>query len=225
MAVGQQHLSELQLAFTFIGSTLCQPHTWHRAQRDGTTTYGLSCRWSKRQHHFHAAVNYIVHLLSRLEPTGLFCSDGKQPDGITLVPWRSCRLLVWDATCPLCSFRPTQCTSEAGAVAALAERSKHEKYLDLNQCHTFTPVAIKTAGHFEPETFLFLRELGCRLKQVTGEAKSFSYLQHHLSIAVQRENAPAVMGSMGGGGGGTISPFDYLVFFLGAHAPPPPPFI
>ena len=111
---------------------------------------------------------------------------------------------------------PTKGTCEAGAVAALAKRSKHEKYLDLNQCHTFTPVAIKMAGHFEPETFSFLRELGCRLKQVTGEAKSFSYLQHHLSIAVQRENAPAVTGFMGG----TISPFEYLVFFLGGTCPP-----
>ena len=26
---------------------------------------------------------------SRLEPSGLQCSDGKCPDGVTMVPWRS----------------------------------------------------------------------------------------------------------------------------------------
>ena len=88
----------------------------------------------------------------------------------------------------------------------LSNRSKHEKYLDLNQCHIFTPVAIKTAGLFGPETFSFLRELGCHLKQVTGEPKSFSYLQQRLFVAVQQGNAAAVMGIMGS----TTSPFDFF---------------
>ena len=124
-----------------------------------------------------------AHLPSRLEPTSLFCSDGNRPDRITLVPWRSGRLLVRDATC-LDKFAPShlsRASSDVGAVAALAERSKHEKYLDLDQCHIFTPVAIEMAGPFGPETFSFLRELGCCLKQVTGETKSFSYLQQRLS--------------------------------------------
>ena len=78
-------------------------------------------------------------------------------------------------------------------MAALAKRSKQEKYAALNHCHNFTPVAIETAGPFGPETFTFLRELGCHLKQVTGEAKSFSDLRQCLSITVQRGNAAAVM--------------------------------
>ena len=121
-----------------------------------------------------------AHLLSWLEPTGLSRSDGKCPDGVTLVPWRSGRLLVWDAIC-LNRFSPSHlpsATREAGAVAALAERSRQEKYTALNQCHNFTPVAIETSS--------FLRDLGWHLKQVTGEAMSFSYLRQRLSIAVQR---------------------------------------
>ena len=139
---------------------------------------------------------------------------GKRPDGVTLVPCRSGSLPVWDITCPD-TFAPSHlpsATREAGTVAALAERSKQEKYAALNQCHNFTPVAIETAGPFGPETFVFLRELGCRLKQVTGEAKSF-YLRQCLSVAVQQGNAAAVMGTMGG----TTSPFDFfsqLPFFL-----------
>ena len=115
-----------------------------------------------------------AHLPSRLEPTGLSRSDGKHPNGFTLVPWRSGRLLVWDATCPD-TFAPSHlpsATREAGAVAALAEQSKKEKYAALNQCHNFTPVAIETAGPLGPHTYTLLRELGCCHKQVTGEAKS-----------------------------------------------------
>ena len=102
------------------------------------------------------------------------------------------------ARCPD-TFAPSHlpsATREAGAVAALAEQSKQEKYTALNQRHNFTPVAIETAGPLGPETFAFLRELGCRLKQVTGVAKLF-YLRQRLSIAVQQGNATAVMGTMG----------------------------
>ena len=37
------------------------------------------------------------------EPSGLFRSDGKRPDGLTLVPWSSGKALCWDVTvtCPL----------------------------------------------------------------------------------------------------------------------------
>ena len=151
-----------------------------------------------------------AHLLSWLEPTGLSRSDGKCPDGVTLVPWRSGRLLVWDAIC-LNRFSPSHlpsATREAGAVAALAEQSRQEKYTALNQCHNFTPVAIETSS--------FLRDLGWHLKQVTGEAMSFSYLRQRLSIAVQRgiRNTAAVMGPMGGSTS-TSDFFSWLSFFWG----------
>ena len=90
-------------------------------------------------------------------------------------------------------------------MAILAKQSKHEKYLDLDQCHIFTrqdatlrrqvPLGLKPSG-----------ELACCLKQVTGETKSFSYLQQCLSIAVQWGNAATVMGSMES----TTSPFDFF---------------
>ena len=41
---------------------------------------------------------YTFHFAVR--PTGLSRSNGKCPDGVMLLPWRSGRLLVWDATCP-----------------------------------------------------------------------------------------------------------------------------
>ena len=65
-----------------------------------------SCWFSTGRHYCHAALNEIIHralttshIPSRLEPTGLDRSDGKCPDGITMVPWMNRNLLVWDATC------------------------------------------------------------------------------------------------------------------------------
>ena len=90
--------------------------------------------------------------------------------------------LVWIHLPPI--YHLPSATRDPGAVAALVDQSEQEKYAALNPYYTFIPVTIETAGRFGPETFTFLRELGCYLRQVTGEAKSFSYLQQHLSVAV-----------------------------------------
>ena len=67
---------------------------------DKSGTHGLSC--CSR----HAAVNDIIQraldsakIPSHLDPLGLYRSDGKRPDGATVVPWKCGRVLVWDATC------------------------------------------------------------------------------------------------------------------------------
>ena len=92
-----------------LGAPLCRSHTCHHcgAQVDIQGTHGLSCRQSEGHHHHHAAMSDIIHrtltsakVPSRLEPSGLHRSDGKRPDGITMIPWRNGKLLVWDATSP-----------------------------------------------------------------------------------------------------------------------------
>ena len=115
---------------------------------------------------------------------------------------------MWDVTCPD-TFAPSHlpsATREAGAVAAQAERNKQEKYAGLNQHHNFTPVAIETAGPFAWARDFHFSEGSGLSSQATGEAKSFFYLQQRLSVALQRGNAAAVMGTMGG----TTSPFDFF---------------
>ena len=77
-----------------LGSPLCKPHTCHHcgAEVDSHAIHGLSCRWSQDRHHRHATINDIIHRVlssakipSRLEPSGLYRSDGKRPDGMPLV--------------------------------------------------------------------------------------------------------------------------------------------
>ena len=139
-----------------------------------------------------------AHVPSRLEPSGLYRSDGKRPDGVSIVPWKCGQLLVWDATCPD-TFAPSYSTiaaKQVGAVAQQAEEKKMQKYKHLDSCYFFTPVAIETSGVFGPKTMEFLKGLGQRLRQVSGEANSFAYLTQRLSVAVQRGNAASVLGTM-----------------------------
>ena len=200
-----------------LSSPLCRPQTCHHcgAEVDCLAIHGLSCRWSQGRHHRHAAINDIIHralssakIPSRLEPSGLYRSDGKGPDGISVVPWGRGKLLVWDATCPD-TFAPSYsalATIEAGAVAAKAEVGKCQIYSHLDPNHLFEPVAIETSGAFGPSTRVFLEELGGRLKRVMGEANARSYLYQRLSMAVQRGNAASIMG--------TISPSSDLADFF-----------
>ena len=39
-----------------------------------------------------------LDLLSMLEPRGLYRTDGKRPDGLTMYPWEMGKQLVWDVT-------------------------------------------------------------------------------------------------------------------------------
>ena len=190
-----------------LGLPLCQSHTCQHcgAEVSQFATHGLSCRKSAGRHHCHSAVNEIIHralvsahVPSRFQPSGLYCSDGKRPDGVSIVPWKCGQLLVWDATCPD-TFAPSYSTIAAhqvGAVAQQAEDRKMQKYKHLDSCYFFTPVAIETSGVFGPKTTKVLKELGHRLRQMSGEANSFAYLTQRLSVAVQHGNAASVLGTI-----------------------------
>ena len=58
-------------------------------------------------------------------------------------------------------------------------------------------VAIETFGSFGPKSLAFVKELGSRIHQETGEEMVTSYLMQHLSMAIQRGNVAALLGSLG----------------------------
>ena len=117
--------------------------------------HALCCQRSGGRHHRHAALNTIISralttagIPSRLEPTGLLRTDGKRPDGMSLAPWSSGKLLVWDATCSD-TFAPShrsQATHAPGEVAARTDERKEAKYISLPAGHQFVPVAVETMG-------------------------------------------------------------------------------
>ena len=116
-------------------------------------------------------------------------------NGVTTVPWKCGKLLVWDGTCPD-TFAPSyvsQATTAAGEVAAQAEERKCSCLPD------FVPVAIETTGVIGPQTSLFMKELGRRARGQTGDPLASSYIFQRLSIAIQRGNSSSIMGSEGHG--------------------------
>ena len=182
-----------------LGAPLCEPH---HCQHCGdvvnqTGTHGLRCRYSKGRHPRHAAINEVIkrslgsaNIPCHLEPTGLYRSDGKWPDG-SLIPWKRGKVLVWDATCPD-TLVPSYITL-AGAVAEKAEKKKRTKYAHLEESHYFVPVAVETMGVFGPEARSFLRELGHRVANATQDPLSHLYLRQRISVAVQRGNTAAIL--------------------------------
>ena len=78
-----------------LGVPICRPHLCAScgANVDALGAHGLSCRFRKGRHSRHAALNDIVmrtlesiKIPCHLEPSGLFRSDGKRPDGFSIVP-------------------------------------------------------------------------------------------------------------------------------------------
>ena len=118
---------------------------------------------------------------------------------MSIIPWTSGRLLVWDATCSdtFAASNIHAAVTEAGAVAAQAELNKISKYSHLDSTYLFVPVAIETCGPFGPKAREFFQELGRRVKRATQEEKAHEYLMQRIAVAVQRGNAASVLGTMG----------------------------
>ena len=131
-----------------------------------------------------------------LEPNGLCCEDGKRPDGVTIVPWKSGRSLVWDATCSdtFAASNIQHAVREARAVAVEAEHRKRAKYQTLTHTHIFTPVSVETSGACGPEALSLFRDIAGRISSTTKDLSALSYLLQQVSVAIQRGNAAAVLG-------------------------------
>ena len=172
--------------------------------------HGLKCKKSRGRRSRHESVNDIIARALRTaeipnfrEPPGCSRADGKKPDGLTLVPWRQGKSLVWDFTCvdTVCPTYVAQTAKVPGAAARLAETKKEKKYDFLKDRYIFVPVAIETLGGYGPEAWKFGEVLGERLRMATNEPRSSMFLKQRISIAIQRGNAAAILGTLPAGGG------------------------
>ena len=190
-----------------LGLPLCHPYLCSgcgaEVGEDGI--HGLSCGYSKGRHSRHAALNDIIKcsldaamIPSHLEPLGLYRSDGKCPDGASVVPWQREKILVWDVTCSdslVPSLRDIA-IREPGAVAAAAEHRKRSKYSHLNATHHFFPIAVETLGVLGEDAHSFFWDLAKRLEAVNEDRRSHQFLLQQVALAVQRGNAASVLGSI-----------------------------
>jgi hypothetical protein len=150
-------------------------------------------------------LNDIIHrslikagVPSTKEPIGLLRSDGKRPDGATLIPWQSGKCLTWDATSPdtLARSYLRDTSTTAGAAAESAASKKMSKYLEITISHIFVPVAVESLGPMNKDGHNFLQEVGRRLSCTTGDPRETSFLFQRISVANQRYNAIAILGCL-----------------------------
>ena len=84
----------------------------------------------------------------------------------------------------------------AGAAGKQAAERKISKYIALSRTHEFCPIAIETLGPINDEGMSFLQQLGHHMTSASGDKREFSFLMQRISIAVQRSNAVAILGTM-----------------------------
>jgi hypothetical protein len=188
-----------------LGAPVCANHTCICGDAvDSSGVHGLSCRKSAGRHMRHSALNDLLkrslaaaEIPSRLEPSSLSRSDGKRPDGMTMMPWKQGRCLVWDVTCPdtLATSHLNKAVTGPGVVASEAELKKCAKYQTISQTHCFVPVAVETLGALGENANAFFADLGGRIASVTKEPRAFQFLMQRVSVAIQRGNAASVLGT------------------------------
>ena len=109
------------------------------------------------------------------EPSGRTQTDGRRPDGVALVPWSHGRCLAWDVTVPdtMAASHLDRTSVTAGAAAEHAAVNKSIKYLSNTVfilCnYDIVPVAIETLGAWSDNALIFIKQLGRRLTDATGE--------------------------------------------------------
>ena len=185
-----------------VGADICAPHQCRCGiDIDERGLHGLSCQLSAGRFPRHAELNSVIkrglaaaELPSVLEPAGLDRGDGRRPDGITTFPYAAGKCLVWDATCvdTFSASSVAVSAARASAAATAAEGRKRRRYADISRRYLFRPVAVETSGALGPDSHFFLKDLGRRIVQVTGDRRDMERLMQRISVAVVRGNATAV---------------------------------
>ena len=99
-------------------------------------------------------------------------------------------------------------TRGPNAVAAMAEEKKEVNF----NCLT-VPVDMETPDAIGLKSLIFLKDIGRKIKQHTGEEKTLHYMLQQLAVAVQRGNALAVLGAVGSSSS-QDKPFFGLINFI-----------
>ena len=164
--------------------------------------HALSCSKIVSRFARHSACNSLVNEAFRsaripatMEPIGLVRSDGRRPDGASLVPWFRGKCIAWDFTCVhrLCASNISSATNAGPVIADAAENRKRNRYHDIEVTHIFEPVAYETLGGIGTTSWQFLKELSRRIAIYSRDTKEFQYLRQRIGIAIQRGNASCIL--------------------------------
>jgi len=145
------------------------------------------CRRAPGRSARHHALNELVARCFALagtpvtkEPTGLFRTDGKRPDGLTLVPWQSGKSLCWDVTVtyPLAESWVIGSALEAGAAAEVAASRKEKSMLTLVVSTCVRPSRSKPWAYEQVSlpTLCESGNLGRKISSTSGDDREGAFL-------------------------------------------------
>ena len=114
-----------------------------------------------------------------------------------MIPWSHGRCLTWDVTVPdtLAAAHLDRTSLAAGSAAEHAAAQKTIKYADIMHSYDFIPLAVETLGAWSDDALNFVKLLGKRISEATGDSQETAYLLQRLSVAIQRCNAICFTGS------------------------------
>jgi len=188
-----------------LGLPLCAAHDCHCGGHvDIWGSHASVCKKAPGRIQRHFAVNDIIAraitsagVPITKEPTGLARSNGKRPDGLTLIPWGGGKALAWDATISstLAASYVQASSTLAGSASESAASNKVSKYSFLQPDYIVQPVSFESLGPCSASTSDFIVELGHKISQVSGDSREVLYLWQRLSICLQRFNSVLLLQS------------------------------
>ena len=112
---------------------------------------------------------------SSKEPHGLVRSDGKWPDGLTLVPWKGGKPLAWDVTA-VCTVADSYVAATAREAGAAAERVAELKIAKLEGKCIFQPIVVELLGSLNETACQFMTDLRRRISAQSGDEREREWL-------------------------------------------------
>ena len=191
-----------------IGANIYVAHTCNcgkRFERDGL--HGLFCTKSAGRFSRHATLNSLIKqtlgsldLPLMLEQRGLHRTDGKRPDGVTMIPWEMGKHLLWDVT-GVDALAPSRLNQSSlcnpGITATEAEARKIDKYSEiLDNGYIFQPVGLEVHGSLAESSEIFITRLCKMLCRSHDCQRAASFLKQRISMALQISNAAFVLGTV-----------------------------
>ena len=86
--------------------------------------------------------------------------------------------------------------TEPGKVPGEVENRKIKNYENLTNSYHFIPINIETYGVWGGMGMSFVKEVGKKILEQTGEKRSTSFLFQSIGIAIQRGNALSILGTL-----------------------------
>jgi len=123
------------------------------------------------------------------EPSSLTRTDGKRPDGLTLIPWQAGKPPTWDVTVVSTSrlIRSPVIPVCWGCSWSRGEQKNVQP--DLPATNICQSLAFETHGATHSSALDFLNTVGGRSAAESGDPRETSFLWQRISVLIQRFNA------------------------------------